>query len=456
MTDPRTVFPDFSEKREVDKVMEEADTHGVSRREVLKLASLASLTVAGGSLLAACGGGGSSTGAITAGGTTAQPSGSTVIASNSGKLAFLIMTNQLEYDVLMNKAGGEVAKQYGYSYTGLNGELDAQQQLSQFNQVAAAGTKAVMLHSPDGSNVRPISQAAEQQKIYWANVWGTLPWFTPYEAGEYWALYAQPDEFLVEGEAVKVLAEALGGEGEIVRVTGVEGNTADIIRSAGADAALKDFPNVKLVDELTGNWNPEESQKAMESLLSKNPGITGAIAQNDDEATGVIAAIKAAGKVPGKDILVTGADGTTLAAERIKSGEQLVTTANVPAYGGYFLVTRLFDVQNGWKPKPAERMMQWKSVILTKENIEPYLARYVESDQEPFNAKLLSHVESPKDWDMQVDMYPMELDVLWTNIPKPAGWKNPPEYEKAQAEAAAVKAEYKKHYTADILGPVPS
>jgi hypothetical protein len=129
MTDPRTVFPDFSDKREVDKVMEEADTHGVSRRDVLKLASAASLTVAGGALLAACGGGGSSTGAgTTAGSTEAAPGGATVIASNSGKLAFLIMTNQLEYDVLMNKAGGEVAKQYGYSYTGLNGELDAQQQ----------------------------------------------------------------------------------------------------------------------------------------------------------------------------------------------------------------------------------------------------------------------------------------------------------------------------------------
>src|ERR1700749_1544386 len=104
MTDPRTVFPDFSDKREVDRVMEEADTHGVSRRDVLKLASAASLTVAGGALLAACGGGGRPTGASTTGGTTAQPSGSTVIASNSGKLAFLIMTNHLEHDVLMNKA----------------------------------------------------------------------------------------------------------------------------------------------------------------------------------------------------------------------------------------------------------------------------------------------------------------------------------------------------------------
>ncbi len=454
MTDPRKVFPDFSDKRNIDRVMEEADTHGVTRRQVLKLASAASLTVAAGGILAACGGGSNGNSSSSA----APSGGSTVIADNSGKLAFLIMTNQLEYDVIMDQASNQVAKDFGFTYTGLNGELDAQLQLQQFNQVAADGTKAVMLHSPDGSNVRQIAETSNQKQIYMANVWGTLPWYTPFDAGDYWTLYGQPDEFLVQGEATRVLAEALGGEGEIVRVTGVQGNTADIIRSAGANAVLEEYPGIQLVGELPGKWNAEDSQKAMETLLSKYPDAKGVIAQNDDEATGVIAAIKAAGKVPGKDILVTGADGTDLAAQRIKSGEQLVTTANVPAYGGYFLVSRLYDVQNGWKPRAGERMMQWKSVILTKDNIDPYLARYVDSDEAPFNAKLLSHVESPDNWDMQVDMYPMDLDILWTDIPKPAGYKLPAEYVKAKesGELEAVTKEYKEHYKADILGPVPS
>ena len=455
MTDPRRVMPDFSQKSEVDKVMEEADTHGVTRRDVLKLASAASLVIAGGGLLAACGGGddgGSSTSSGATGGS------STVIADNSGKLAFLIMTNQLEYDVIMDQAASQVGKDFGYTYTGLNGELDAQLQLNQFNEVAANGTKAVMLHSPDGSNVRQIATESNKQQIYMANVWGTLPWYTPFDAGDYWTLYGQPDEFLVQGEATRVLCEALGGEGEIVRVTGVDGNTADIIRSAGANAVLEDYPGIQLVGELPGKWNAEDSQKAMETLLSKYPDTAGVIAQNDDVATGCIAAIKAAGKTPGKDILVTGADGTDLAAQRIQAGEQLVTTANVPAYGGYFLTSRLWDVQNGWKPKAGERMMQWRSVILTKDNIDPYLARYVDSDEQPFNAELLSHVKSPKTWDQQVDMYPMDLDILWTNIPKPAGYKYPAEYTKAKesGELEAVAAEYKKHYKSDILGPVPT
>jgi len=103
-------------------------------------------------------------------------------------------------------------------------------------------------------------------------------------------------------------------------------------------------------------------------------------------------------------------------------------------------------------------MMQWRSVILTKDNIDPYLARYVDSDEQPFNAELLSHVKSPKTWDQQVDMYPMDLDILWTNIPKPAGYKYPAEYTKAKesGELEAVAAEYKKHYKSDILGPVPT
>ena len=54
-------------------------------------------------------------------------------------------------------------------------------------------------------------------------------------------------------------------------MTGVEGNSTDLIRSRGRDAALKEFPKVKLVGELPGKWNREDSQKAMEDLISRHP-----------------------------------------------------------------------------------------------------------------------------------------------------------------------------------------
>jgi ABC-type sugar transport system substrate-binding protein len=440
-------LPDFTNRRAIDDVLTRLDTTGVGRRDFLKLASAGAALMSGG-LLAACGGK-----------TTTTPGASASVTDKSGRLTFLIMTNQLQYDVQMDAAAKTAAKHFGFTYTSLDGKLDAQLQLNQFQQTANQGAKAVIVHSPDGSNIREITKQGEAKQIYVANVWGTQAWFTPFDVGDYYTLYAQPDEFLVQGKATKLLAEKIGGKGNIVRVSGVKGNSADVIRSAGADAALKDFPDVKLAADLPGNWNPEDSQKAMASLLSRVPDLKGVIAQNDDIATGVIAALRAGGRKAGEDVFVIGADGTDLAAKRIEDGTQLATTANVPAYGGYLLNARLFDVQNGWKPRAGERLLQWESVILTKDNLTPYLERYVDAKKPPFNAKLLSHVQAGGAWDPQFLLYPVsDLDVLWGGNKKPAGWKPPTAWQEAKdsGELDAIAKEYKAAYKAQVLGASPA
>jgi hypothetical protein len=86
---------------------------------------------------------------------------------------------------------------------------------------------------------------------------GTLPWFTPFEAGDYYTLYAVPEEFsahrAVTAEVCKAIMAKQGG-GNIVGVTGVEGNSTDLIRSRGRNDALNDYPKIKLAGELPGKW----------------------------------------------------------------------------------------------------------------------------------------------------------------------------------------------------------
>lgn len=441
-------LPDFADRRTVDDILTRLDTTGVDRRSFLRLASAGAALMGAGGLLAACGGK-----------TNPTPGATTSVTDKSGRLTFLIMTNQLQYDVQMDEAARISGEKYGFTYASLDGKLDASLQLNQFQQSANQGAKAIIVHSPDGSNIPEITRQGQQKQIFVGNVWGTQAWFTPFDVGDYYTLYAQPDEFLVQGKVTRLLAEKIGGKGKIVRVSGVKGNSADVIRTAGANAALKDYPDVELAAELPGNWNPEDSQKAMASLLSRVPDLKGVIAQNDDEATGVIAALRAGGRKPGEDVFVIGADGTDLAAKRIEDGTQLATTANVPAYGGYLLTARLFDVLNGWKPRVGERMLQWESVILTKENLKPYLARYVDGKKAPFNAKLLSHVQAGDDWDPQFLLYPVsDLDVLWGGNKKPSGWKPPAAFQKAKdsGELDAIAKEYKAAYRSPVLGPSPA
>lgn len=436
--DPR-VFPDYTNRKVVDSAMERLDTHGVSRREFLQSATVGALAAA-----------------------TAYSYGlpGVAVAQEGGKMGHLIMGLALEYCANADAGAKQAAEALGLSHTSADGQFDSERQLNQFEQFGASGIQAVMLHAPGGGSIKRIAQLANENKIWLDNTWGTLPWFTPFEAGEYWTLYAVPEEFsahrAVTVEVCKAVMEKHGG-GEIVGVTGIEGNSTDLIRTRGRNDALKDFPDIKLVGELPGKWNREDSQKAMEDLLSRHPNLVGVIAQNDDVADGCIAALRAAGRVPGQDVFVSGADGTTGGAEMIKQGRLLTTSANVPQYMGAMLTARLYDVLHGWRPRAAERMMSWRSVTMTAANVDAYLDRYVHGSDPWFDYKKLSKVESPEDWDPQAEVFPMDIDLEWGGIDKPDGWEYPAEYvaSRESGEAQQVAEEYKAHYKIDLFGPSP-
>lgn len=437
--DPRW-FPDYSDRRVVDAHMGALDLHGFSRRQFLSFASVSAVAAA-----------------------TAGSFGfpSVAIADQSGKLGHLIMGLALEYCANADEGAKQATAALGMEHNSVDGQFDSERQLNQFEQQIARGTQAVMLHAPGGGSIKRIAQLANENKIWLDNTWGTLPWFTPFEAGDYYTMYAVPEEFsahrAVTVEVCKAVMDGFGG-GKIVGVTGIEGNTTDLIRSRGRDDALKDFPSIELAGELPGKWNREDSQKAMEDLLSRFGDIRGVVAQNDDVADGCIAAIRAAGMRAGEDVFVSGADGTTGGAEMIRQGRLLCTSANVPQYMGALLSTRLYDVMNGWVPRASERMMSWRSVTMTQANVDVYLARYVEAgDVAPFDYRRMSKVLHPDDWDPQAELFPMDIDLEWGGIAKPDGWDYPAAYAAARSggEVDAVRKEYADHYKIDFFGPSP-
>ncbi len=437
--DPKN-YPDYTRDSVIDSHMERLDTHGVSRREFLSIATASAIAGATAASLGVPG---------------------VAVAASSGKMAHLMMTMRMEYTNNAQTGAAGAAKALGMSITSADGQFDSERQLNQFEQQVAARTQAVMLHAPGGGSIKRIAQLANENKIWLDNTWGTLPWFTPFDAGEYYTMYAVPEEFSAHGavteEVCKAVIKKFGG-GNIVGVTGVEGNSTDLIRSRGRDAVIEKYPEVKLAGELPGKWNREDSQKAMDDLISRYPDIVGVIGQNDDVADGCIAALRAAGFRPGADVFVTGADGTTLGAEMIQQGRLLATSANVPQYMGALLTTRLYDVMNGWRPRAAERMMNWRSIAMTAENVKPYLERYVNNDGVDFyDYKKMSKVLHPDDWDPQAELFPMDIDLEWGGIPKPDGWEYPAEYVKSResGEAEEVRREYAEHYKIDFFGPSP-
>jgi ABC-type sugar transport system substrate-binding protein len=436
-------IPDLSDKKLIDRHLDRLDTRGVSRRDFVQLVT------AGVAVGAA---------ARTLGLPTAA------IAAPSGKIAYMYFSSRLQYCLTVKKSVEDTTAALKIGNTSADAELNSEHQLDQYEQLAAAGgLGGVILNAPDGSNIKRIAKLAEQNKTWVANVWATEPWFTPFDASEYYTYYADPDDYHAAFEVTtKLLTEIkkkTGKGGKIIGLTGIPGFITDLLRTRGRNDAFKAFPEFTLVDDLPGNFNMEDGNKAAQDLLTRHPDAVGIYAANDEEAAGAIAALKTAGLKAGDDVLIVSAgDGNPEAASAIKRGQLVATAANVPQFMGAMMTTRLYDVMNGWQPRAPERMMHWGSKMMTLDNVDTYLARYVNNgDVAPFDYRLMSKVLHPQDWDPQDLMTPLDMDVEWQGIKKPASWEYPKAYMDARqnGQSQAVADEYKAHYKIEMFGPSP-
>ena len=147
------------------------------------------------------------------------------------------------------------------------------------------------------------------------------------------------------GEYLKTLGR---GEEEIcvAIMEGTTGADAQVGRTEGNLAALKDYPNMKVVAQNSGNFTRAEGQALMESWLKSVEKIDVLIAQNDDMGLGAIDAIKAAGLVPGKDVIIVGCDSVKAAFDSLVAGEMNCTVECNPLYSA-FVVPTIEGLENG-------------------------------------------------------------------------------------------------------------
>ncbi|KKD06960.1 ABC transporter substrate-binding protein [Streptomyces sp. WM6386] len=110
----------------------------------------------------------------------------------------------------------------------------------------------------------------------------------------------------------KVIEKAgLKGDVKIAQLEGTTGAAPAIERAKGfkevMDADHAD--DWKIVVSQTGDFTRAGGKQVMAAFLQSNPDINVLYAHNDDMGIGAIQAIEAAGKKPGKDILIVTVDG---------------------------------------------------------------------------------------------------------------------------------------------------
>jgi ABC-type sugar transport system substrate-binding protein len=249
--------------------------------------------------------------------------------------------------------------------------------------VAKANGNAILYVDPNEAAIAPaIADVCEEAGAYMVTAWNKPDDVSPMDYTK-WVAHHSPDD-KISGHAISIemfKAFKTANKGKILAVQGMLGNTAATNRFEGLKQALAENPDVKLVEEQTGNWDTQEALKIVETWLSKYDDIDGIWCANDNMAIGAAQALKAKG-LNGK-IKVVGVDCVDDAVIMVKNGDMTATVAsNGWLQGGYSLAIA-YAAWNGSidvKALPeSQRLFNTEGLLVTSNTVADYEAKFIKS-----------------------------------------------------------------------------
>ncbi|AKA81116.1 Inositol transport system sugar-binding protein [Pseudomonas synxantha] len=243
---------------------------------------------------------------------------------------------------------------------------DVVRQLNQVQNFAAQGMDAIIVNAVDTAATQKMTLNAQQAKIPLVYV-NRRPEFKEVPAG---VGYVGSDEIKAGEIQMRYLAEKMGGKGNLAIMLGLLSNNATHNRTLGVKTVLKDYPDIKIVEEQSAEWQRSKAIDLMNNWIVSGRKIDAVAANADEMAIGAAMAISQAGMQPGKDILVAGSDGGAAGLDAVKKGQLLVTVYQDnkgQAVGSIDLAVKMVKKQ----PYTAELTIPYQQI--TKDNYQAFL-----------------------------------------------------------------------------------
>jgi ABC-type sugar transport system substrate-binding protein len=260
----------------------------------------------------------------------------------------------------------QAAKDYNIDLTILDGENDANKQLSDIETFITQKMDAIMVNAVDATALVAAVKAANTAGIPVMNFDRRVT------GGGDMFVYVGSEWLLTGLQSGMQTVQAINGEGNVVIIEGTPGSSVTHERGAGFQAAIGLYPNIKVIARATGNFNNADAQKAMEDILQAHPKDINAVwFMNDDMFLGGLTAIKAAGRR--NEMKLFSIDGDHRACEALKSGD-LDGDVLLDIYGmGYEPVRAVAEYLNGRRDFPA--WIKLWTTALDKSNIDQFIGQ---------------------------------------------------------------------------------
>ena len=198
----------------------------------------------------------------------------------------------------------------------------------------------------------------------------------PREKHPLWLGEIVPDEREYGYSLAEHLVEAARARGPIasdgrIHVAALTGgfNFASISRTAGLRAAATRHADVVLGDTQPAHWEQAKARELTAQILARHPQTAVIWAASDTMALGAIEALAAAGRSPGRDVLVGGVDWAPFVPDQIRAG-RLAASAGGHFMDGAWALVMVFDHHHGVDPGAVQVRSQ--PALLSAATLDEY------------------------------------------------------------------------------------
>lgn len=300
-------------------------------------------------------------GALLAGSMMAIATVSGAVAQEKPEIAVLLFSRGFEFMVALDQGAHQEAEKLGVNITVLDGQSNTEVQTRQIEDLIVKGVDAIVI-SPNNSNeIVPAVRKANEAKIPVVALDAVVG-----EGGQV-VTYVGFDN----ASGGKVAADYLAKLGKITKVIELQGALGAYHaqkRGGGFDDEAKGKFEVL---PRPAEWLAENAQAITADVVTANPDVNGVFSHNDEMIRGVLAGLRQidrAAKVGEEGhIAIVAVDGTPLALQRIRSGEQDATVNQDPFEMGALAVRSAVAAIKG-EEVPAQQLLP--PTLVTKENVD--------------------------------------------------------------------------------------
>lgn len=234
---------------------------------------------------------------------------------------------------------------------------DSRRQIADIEAFIREGVNLIVVAPNEADAMAPVIEKAYRQGI-------PVVLMDRKINSEQYTAYIGADNYRMGREVGAYIAHSLGGRGNVVELTGLQGSTPARDRHRGLLDALKAYPDIHIVATADAGWFRQSAAQAFDSILRREPRIDLVFAHNDPMAAGARQAAARVGRdTTMKFIGVDALSGEGLGVEMVTAGT-LDATFIYPT-GGDWVMQVAMDILEG-RNYPRETLLP--TAVVNRQN----------------------------------------------------------------------------------------